>query len=302
MAAKENKLWKFIFVAIAAVLFLVGTDPAYSKSKNKSFLWKVTHKNAIVYILGSIHAVDESIYPLSKNIEKSFKESSNLVVEVDILSAFNEEFINLTMKLGMYLDGDSLKNNIDKTLYENISSEIKDYGMSMDQLNYMKPWFAASTIMQLKLAKLGYNPLLGIDLYFLQKAKKTKNILELESADFQLRLLGGMPENLQELFLKQAMQDNALMKTEMEKLINFWSVGDIAGLEEIIYDSYNENPEFKPLLDELIVNRNHNITKKIEEFLTTDDSYFVVVGAGHLVGQDGIINILRSKKYKLAQQ
>lgn len=296
-----------VFLRLYILLFaLILISPDHLEGKppsDRSFLWKISDKDSSVYILGSIHAVNDSVYPLHKRIEKAYRESDILVVEADIMANLNEESFEKVFSYAVYMDDRTLKEEVGEDLYSKVINEAKKTGFGMlEELNYMKPWFAGAALLMHKLAGLGYDPLTGIDLYFLKKSANNKPVKELESIDYQLDLLNGMSTEFQVLFLKQVLQESTTMKVEMEKLIKAWSAGDSAALARIILKTYKDTPEFEPLYDELIVKRNIRMSEKIAGYLDDNITYFIIIGAGHLVGNDGIITILRNKKYIISQQ
>ncbi|MFC2049002.1 TraB/GumN family protein, partial [Elusimicrobiota bacterium] len=235
------------------------------------------------------------------NIEKAFKESKFLAVEVDAVSALTEEFIDLTLAKGIFLDGQTLLGILDNPTKARLREELVSLNLNTEYINFMKPWLAAVTLLQMKLILLGYNPMLGIDFYFLNKAKGKKEIVELESAEFQINLLSGLDQNIQLLFLQQTLQGIDTMKEELDMFVEYWQTGNIKKVEELVYKSYLENKEFEPLLQSMIIDRNENISAKIQHYIETKNIYFVIVGAGHLVGEKGILNILKSKGFKTEQ-
>ena len=156
------------------------------------------------------------------------------------------------------------------------------------------------TLVALESLKLGFDPNLGIDKYFLSKADE-KKILELESLDYQIDLLSGFSDKDQELFLFYTLKDLKVMEQELGQLTRAWASGDSKAIESILKRSISEDERFAFVFEKLVYERNRSMAAKIETFLRTRETYFVVVGAGHFVGDQGIIEILKRKGYVVEQ-
>lgn len=288
--------------ALLTVLLLVLTLNAEAKA---NFLWKVTGvKNASdAYLLGSIHVVPDEVYPLSPLIEKAFENADHLVVEADMNNLDQGKVQTLTMQKGLYMDGTNLETKLSPELYKKLSDTLEKTGMiSIAQAKMMKPWLVAITIPQLLIMKSGYKMDNGIDMHFLKAATENKkSILELESAEYQLDLISGFSEELQIEFLKNALDETEKFKEKFDDMIKAWQDDDVDALTEIINKEMKDNPDLKPVYDMLILERNIKMTEKIDGWLKSDkkETYFIVVGAGHLVDEDGIAEMLKKKGYKV---
>jgi uncharacterized protein YbaP (TraB family) len=157
------------------------------------------------------------------------------------------------------------------------------------------------TLVSLESLKLGFDPNYGIDKYFISKAEGKKKILELESLDYQIDLLSNLSDKDQELFLIYTLKDLNIMEQELDKLTQAWTTGDTKGMETILTRSVSEDKRLSSIFEKLIYERNRKMVSKIEDFLRTKEVYFVIVGAGHLVGNQGIIEILKGKGYLVEQ-
>ena len=160
----------------------------------------------------------------------------------------------------------------------------------------------ALTIVVLELQKLGLDPTLGIEQHFLAKAKDSKPVLELETAEDQLSLFDSLSAELQQLLLKKTLLDLDRIAEDMDGMIDAWSRGDTAAMEALMFKSLQEVPELAPVFKKLFTDRNLTMADKIAGFLATDSTYFVLVGAGHLVGDDGIVALLKAKEFSVERQ
>jgi uncharacterized protein YbaP (TraB family) len=294
-----------ILLILTLVLNMSCSETPETETPQKSFIWEVTSDDTSVYILGSIHVADADLYPLDKAIEDSYKVSQNIVVEININDSENlQKTQRLLMEKGMYPSGENLEDHITVELYEKLEKRLKELdssGLFLYSLKMFEPWVVALSISDLEYMELGYDAEYGIDMYFLDKAEADgKNILELETVEFQLDIFDGLPDELQITMLEDTI-DNPATKEELEELFDAWCTGDTTTMEQILFEESEGDEEYDFLQERLIDERNFQMTEKIEDYLEDDEVYFVVVGAGHLVGDNGIIKLLIEKGYKVSQ-
>ena len=292
------QLNKIVFLMIILITALVLPS---------NFLWKVecSEGSAKIYLLGSVHIVPDSVYPLSDVIEDAFERSDYLVVEADMKNLDIAKTQMLMMQKGLYTDGRNLRSVLSEETYKKLEKAVEEIGMiPMMQLNMMKPWLVSLTLPQLMIVDQGLDPEKGIDMHFLSKAKNAEmEILELESADFQMELLSGFDEKTQIAMLENTLEELPEFKEKFEKMVAAWSSGDIDKMEEIIEKEHGGKKELGVFYDKLITERNHSMTEKVISYLESKDgkTYFVVAGSGHMVGKTGIVNQLKEKGYKITR-
>jgi uncharacterized protein YbaP (TraB family) len=269
-------------------------------TQNKSFIWKISSEVNSIYLLGSIHVANPEIYPLDSSIEDAFELADNLVVEVDITQIDEMQTLQLIMDYGTYPPSDGLRNHISDDLYAQLVEQLGFYTL-LSNFDIYRPWVVVLMQEQLQLQELGYNAEYGIDLYFINKAVESgKDIIELETADFQFELLGSLPDELMILVLEENIE-NPLTPEDAALLFEAWEDGDAVEMESLLFEALNEEPALAPYYDKMVYERNINMAETIEGFLTDDESYFLVVGAGHLVGDNGLIAILDERGYVTEQ-
>jgi uncharacterized protein YbaP (TraB family) len=266
----------------------------------KIFLWRVQSKTNTVYLLGSIHYLKKEAYPLDEKIENAFRQCAILVVETNVN---DEKRMDLQKLAGpaFYPGNETFKDHVSPKTNEVVRKELVRLGIPLDLVQKQKPWFLAVTLASFEILKLGFDPNYGIDHYFLSKATGKKEILELESFDFQISLFSRFSEKEQELFLVYTLKDIKVIERELNRLVQAWTSGDTKNLEAIIRKSVQEDKRLIPIYKKLIDERNRNMASKIEDYLKTKKTYFVIVGASHLVGKQGIIEILKEKGFAVEQ-
>ncbi len=271
---------------------------AYSSSNN--FLWEVRSSTSTVYLLGSIHFFKKELYPLNKRIEKAFDDSDFLVVEANINDITKVDIGPLVEK-AFYAGEDTLANHVSSKTYELVISEAGRLGLPLELIYKQKPWFLALTLSALELMHLGFDPGFGLDVHFLSQAQGRKEVLELESVDYQIELLSGFSDEEQEIFLYSTMMNANIMRKDMDSILEAWKNGDAGGIQSVLEKSMRGDADMTSIAEKMFYGRNRDMTSKIERFLKTEKTYFVVVGAGHLVGKDGIVEILKTRGYRIEQ-
>ena len=286
-----------IILPLSIVLVLAAYTNSFAQN---NFLWRIQSKNSTVYALGSIHLLKQDVYPLSNTIENAFDKSESLAVEANVNDI---DMANLQKLLvsAVYAEGDILDKHVSKNTLEIIKKEIDKIWLPPELFYKQKPWLLSLTLESLKLIESGYNPEYGIDKYFLSKAAGKKKIIELESIDCQINLLSGLSDSEQELFLLYTLKDLQTLVQDADSIVRAWKSGDAKLMDSIIRESSFGDDRFYPIYDKFVVHRNKNITSVIEGFLKAKGTYFVVVGAAHLSGEKGIIQLLKEKGYAIEQ-
>ncbi len=288
---------------IVSILFLTVTfiHVTYTSSyAEKNFLWRVQSERSTVYMLGSIHLLKKDVYPLNGTIESAFEKSDLLAVEADI-NDISRLDVQKLISNAFYSGGDTLEKHVSRDTFDAVKEQTERLGLPVEIIYNQKPWFLGLTLESLELMKSGYDPEYGIDKYFLSKAAGKKAILELESLDYQIDLLSGLDDTEQELFLLYTLKDLKILVQEVDKLVDAWKSGSAESVESTISKSFSEDRRFYPIYEKLIYKRNRNMTIKIAGYLRTKGTYFVVVGAAHLLGDRGIIQLLKEKGYTAEQ-
>jgi len=281
-------------VALFAALTLLVSSV---QAGEKCFLWKIQSKTATVYILGSMHMAKPDIYPLPQKIEEIFAKSAVLALEADPAKAQDTALLRQMLAAAAYAKGGTLKEHLSGETFELARREIERLGLPMETFSRTKPWFLAMSIETLELQRLDYDPANGIDIYFAGKAAGEKQIVELESFDYQIRLLNGFSDREQELFLLYTLKEMATLQDEIEELMAAWRTGDTKSMERLVTRTLTESPELQPIFAKLFFKRNREMTARIEQLLKGKQTVFVAVGAAHLVGKEGIIEQLRGKGF-----
>lgn len=290
---------KFFTLMLINLVFL---SILYSQeSTGKAFLWEIQSEQGNSYLFGSVHLLKKEHYPLKDVIEDSFDQSDVLVLEID-LSGENIVKAGLYMlEKGKYQGEETLKDNISEKTYQLLKDKAETMKINFEWLNGCKPWMAALNILERKLMQMGYNPMHGVDLYFLNKSQGKKEIQGLETVELQVGLFENFSKEESEKFLLSTIMEADQLEKEMDKMITAWSTGDVEKLEKTMTETIQEYPELEAFYKKLNDDRNLRMVEKIISMLKTDKKYFIVVGAAHMIGKNGIVQLLKDKGYKVNQ-
>jgi len=286
-----------------ALLFRPPSAPAAVERGSKLFLWKASSPTTEIYLLGSIHLGKKEFYPLPKEIETAFERSKYLVLEADEAKLEPGKLQQMVLERGIYPAEDFLSKHASAETIKALNAVAEPLGFPPGSTERMRPWFLALSLSLMSIQKLGYTPEFGIDRHFSGAAKeKGKEILEMESMEFQIKLLSGFSDELQMKFLESTIEEAGNSKERMETIVAAWSKGDTATLEEeMLKKPLKKHPSQAEFHAKLLDERNVGMAKKIGDYLKTKDLHFVVVGASHLIGEKGIVRLLEKDGVKIEQ-
>lgn len=280
-------------VAVALVAASLQAAPA------RNFLWKATSRSGgTVYLVGSVHLLAKDSYPLNPALETAFKESDLLVEEADL----GEMGVSAQMMLlsrGMLPSSTPLDKVLSPATYALLTKRVADIGVPLEPLRLLKPWMVAQMLEVMQWQKAGFDPELGLDKYFYDQAQSSgKSVQGLETVDFQVSLFDGMTMAEQDHLLAETLKEIDTEQANMAKLMEAWKAGDAPTVERIVLSALRQEPQ---LYQRVLVDRNKAWLPKLEAFFARKGRTFVVVGAAHLVGPDGLISMLRAKGYTVEQ-
>ena len=289
-----------VFNAAAQAPAPTAGTVASTNQVTKHCLWEVKGKSNTVYLLGSMHMMKENMYPLAPEIEAAYKRSSLVVFETDMKVLESPAFAMKLMEKATYPEGASLKASLSPAMYSLLVSNLQSSLVSVEMLNRFKPWMAAMTIMVVELQKQGFDVQSGLDKHFFSRATEDKKDFDqFETPDFQMGLFTELTDKESEEFLGQTLRDLNVWKKQFDQLAQAWSTGDTKTLDKLILDSVRE---FPLMHKKLLLDRNQAWISKLEKFLQGDKDVLVVVGAGHMIGKNSVVDLLAAKGYKVEQR
>jgi uncharacterized protein len=278
----------------------LATSAAQPRSAEHSFIWKATSQQGVVYLVGSVHMLTKDFYPLAPPLEAAFKDSNLLVEEVDLAEMLAPTTQFSLLARGMLPAGQTIDKVVTPATMALVTSRLDNLGMPIAALQQFKPWFLAMTLMAVEWQKAGFDSELGLDKHFYDRAlTEGKTVQGLETTDYQISRFDGMTMSQQDHFLAESLKDLDSEKASVQKLATAWKAGDLPTVEHFVLQDLKDDPQ---MYQRLLVERNRNWLPKIEALFARPGHAFIVVGAAHLVGPDGLLAMLKAKGVRLVQQ
>jgi uncharacterized protein len=294
----HSRRLRAIVVALTTAL-AAGSLAATPIAQTHVFAWKATKGKAVVYLVGSVHMLTADFYPLPAVLDAGFKDSDLLVEEANLAEMLSPNMQFTMLSRGMLPAGQTLDKVISPATMALLDKHTSALGMPVEALKQFKPWMLAMTIEAMEWQKAGFDAELGLDKHFFDRAQvDNKSIQGLETTDFQISLFDGMSMDQQDKFLAETLKGITTETASVKKLAASWKVGDVATIEKLVLADVKDDPL---VYDRLLVARNRAWLPKIEALFSRPRPAYVVVGAAHLVGPDGLLSMLKAKGYQLVQ-
>jgi uncharacterized protein len=267
--------------------------------QGKGFIWKIERDGRVGWLVGSIHVLTRDHYPLPDAMEKAFMRSITLMEEVDQRELATPELVSLVQQKGFYQDNRSLESEVSKETFAAIRQRVEKLGLDIDRFQRMKPWMASLTLMAIEVQKGGFDSAHGVDRYFFEKAPRLgKKFRALETAAEQVGFLADLDTPMQEAMFREEAEGRDSELTQITAMANAWRRGDVPALERILLSTMTDAPK---VYETVFAQRNRAWVPKIENCLA-DGHCFIVVGAGHLIGPDGLLVELKKRGYLVTQE
>ena len=296
---------RFIILLIALLNFFGSAAYAGAGSgaqqPPRGTLYRVTGEGHTTYLFGTIHVGRPEFYPLEARASKAIADASVIAMELDMRDTSGLQ--QAAMTHGIFANGDTLDQHISKAVLTRLQDALGKLGMPYAIISHMKAWMAANTIVVLQLEKQGYHADLATENYLTKAAEDAhKTIVGLETADFQLGLFDSMTEKQQEQYLVDNLDemDSGEADKKTKELLDAWANADEKTFADLLKEAESDQTEAgKFFMDELIGKRNPEMANKVAQMLKDDKSSFVAVGLLHLVGANGVPQLLAKRGYEV---
>ena len=260
-------------------------------------LWKVSQGDSEMFIGGTIHVLSANDYPLPVEFEQAYNLAEMLVFETDLAVMVEPDAQQKLLQRVMYNKGKTLEDDLKPETYQALVDYAASTGLMIDALKSFKPPLIIITLLMAELNQLGMGDA-GVDSFFNQKARKEgKKLGELEDFEVQLSVIENMGKGHEDEMILSAIEEMKELPLIMNEMKQAWRTGNSTLLEKVgVAEMKKDYPNLYQLL---LVNRNNAWIPKIKALLKTPETEFILVGALHLVGKDGIISILREQGFKV---
>lgn len=275
---------------LLAVLLAAGAARA---DGDRLPLWVVEGEANRVYLLGAVHLLRESDYPLPAGIDAAYADAERLVMELDMDDLEPSAAAGLMAELGLLGEGGSLRALLGEPLYARALELADAGGIPLAMLADREPWLAALAVEQIALQRLGYEPALGLEAHLAARAGRDgKSITGLETLREQLGMLDALPLPVQRTLFMETLEESADLAAMMDELLAAWRTGDMDTIERRMLDDLRAEPQ---LYSVLIETRNRDWVARIRDLLDETDDVLLVVGVAHLAGEDGLPALLAAE-------
>jgi uncharacterized protein len=264
-----------------------------------SSVWVAESGAKRIYLVGSIHLLREQDYPLPPVFEKAYLDSTRVVFELPPGSEGNGEVAERMKQMGSYEAGEDLSKHVSPDTFKRTVEWAEKNQVSEARVRRFRPWFLALTIAAVEYQHLGAAADRGLDSYFEKRAADDGKPGDgLETVEYQLSLFSKLSDKLQEQLLLQTLSEVESLRKDYEDLVGAWRSGDSAKLQEYLFRDADKYPD---LMEEFLFKRNKAWIGRLEDYLKKGEHAFIVVGAGHLGGKRGILELLRENGYTVRQ-
>ncbi len=286
-------------VLMTALAVSCGKAAEKTGAAGPSSVWRVEKNGRHIYVGGTIHLLRESDHPMPAVFFQAYVDSAKLVFELPPDSDTDTKVVAMMRQMGSYSAGDDLSAHVSADTLKLVNAWGASNGMPAAALRRLRTWCLALTVAAVEYGKLGADPKHGVDAHFEDLAKKDGKKAEgLETVEFQLNIFAGLSDKLQEELLLQTFTEARTVAADFADLINAWRSGDTVKLHEFLFKDADKYPE---LMEDFLFKRNRSWVAPLLRYLEKDEKVFVLVGAGHLVGDQGVLALLEKQGCTVTQ-
>jgi uncharacterized protein YbaP (TraB family) len=292
-----------LFRAFTGALLAACATLAPAQSlPGKNFLWEVSSLTNRVYLYGTIHAGKAEWFPLPAAVENALADSKVVVVEADVT---NTDAMAKSSTLMIYAPPDTLDKHVPPEDYARFSKIVAKYKIPESAVGQMKPFMAVSLLVFSEWGRLGYLPQHGIDSYVIRKARaETKPLIEIEGLEAQMALMDSLTEEENRAVFAGTLTaiESGMTSEQITGMVNAWQSGDPDLLLEVARKYNTEIKGASNFEEKFVWSRHDAMLRKIEGYLDqTRSRHFIAVGALHLAGERGLVQLLRKRGYVVKQ-
>ena len=278
--------WRLLGLALSCVVL----SSAVRADGGLHALWELHGKHNTVYILGSIHVLRPTDYPLAPAVLNAYGNAKSIFMEVNLQEIDSQQMQMELLASARLPEGKTLPDIMGKQRYARAAALAREVGIDISIFDAFAPWFVAEAISQLQLQKLGFQPTSGVEMFFLEHARSDgKSVAGLETVHDQIALFTALSLDAQADYLISSLEEAHDLPKEVDNLVHAWQRGDTVWFADQLKSEFGRDPA---LYQSVLVARNRKWVPKIEALLNDDQNYLVIVGTGHLVGQGSVIELL----------
>ena len=283
------------FCAVSVCMAVLSISPAIADTS----VWSVRSGDNVIYLGGTVHLLRPGDYPLPDEFEEAYQASSELYFETDIAAMGDLSVQAQMLQQLTYSDDRSLRTVLSDQAYTALSAYTQTAGLPIVMLEKFKPELLISTLQILVFQSMGFTPQ-GVDAFFHTRAVADgKAEGQLETVQEQIGFIAAMGEGNDSEFILLSLKDLTETGNVIDGMIGAWRSGDAQGLSELFVEDMKV--EAPALYDTLLLERNLKWIPRINRMLQDADTEFVLVGAAHIVGENGLLDLLSQEGYEINQ-
>ena len=294
------RIWNKIKGGLAALglaFAAAGGATAADAKAAKPAMWQVSDRDTNIYLFGTVHLLPPGTQWRTAKFDKAANDAGTLVVETIIdeknPAAFAAELARLSVRPGL----PPIVTRVAPDKQAALKAVIVKSGIPEIALNNMETWAAAFALLQLQFQELGVSGGDGVE----QSLKGAftsagKPIQQLETNSEQLGFFDALPEKAQRELLEGAIESPDLAKKQFNAMLAAWISGDVKAIGRTFNSEFANSPELKEIL---LRRRNANWSGWLERRMQQPGTVFVAVGAGHLAGDDSVVELLKRRGYRV---
>jgi hypothetical protein len=279
-------------------LGLAFSPPALLAQTDAPALWKIGGPKGSVHLFGSFHMLPPDVKWRTPALQSALDGASSVVLETDLATLQDPKAVQaLFAKFGMLPQGQTLAGVLGQRAYADLEKTAAEVQVPPETLSAFRPWLAGTVLAVMSIARLGFNPDAGVDQQIAQWAKANgKALRSLESNEAQFQVFAGLSPRQEAEFLAVTLRQIGEAPRLLKEMLAAYRKGDTAGIERTINAGFDD---FPALRERLFKARHDKWLPQIEKMIAQGGNHVVVVGAGHLVGPDSVVAMLRAKGIRI---
>jgi uncharacterized protein YbaP (TraB family) len=298
MVTELNRKWLLSIRNILPALALLLPLPAVV-AHAQSPVWQVEKHGNVMFVGGSLHILTAKDYPLPAAFETAYRQSGQLVFETDISKMESPEFQQYLLREVSYGDGRGLRDVVSADTYQALEEYFDSRGVPMTAIEGFKPGMVATLMTIVELQRLGVSSA-GVDAHLDRRAaREQKQKGQLENVEQQVAFIANLGAGQEDAMLNYSLADVQRLPELWPSLTRAWRRGDLTWLDRNL--ALPMRSDFPEVYRSLLVERNNAWMMQFEAMARTEQVEFVIVGALHLSGEDGLIAMLAAQGYRITQ-
>lgn len=296
------KLFSLFRQYFAVFLLIVVVSPVEARDMNQAApaSWTISGDKGTVHIFGSIHMLKPGTDWFKGTIKDMTERADQLVLEVRMTPETAAEMQPLVMELGLYPQGERLRDHVDAALFDQTAAKMKELRLPEGLLDRLRPWYASVVLASGLVQKFGFDPAMGVEPVIESRAiARGIPIIGLETPEQQLKSLSGGSQEAQVAMLRDTLRQLDEAESLLADLTQAWIRGDLQALDNLLLESMKTSPE---LYQAVLVDRNRTWVPQIKALLQTPGNHLVVVGIAHLLGPDSVLLMLEMEGVKAVRR